>query len=766
LYPIRFSLVLDKIFLMQRPRLRNIRPNPKYLKIAAIVVAIIFIILFIAGYIAYTKREAVLQHEIAKAKAKAKLDYNLDLEIGSAHFVGLSTVDFTDVTIVPAQRDSLLSIKNFKVGIKLMPLLFGDVKLENVVMENGHLNLTDINHVKNFDFLFKRKKDTTENKKADLSEISYNLINQVLYKIPDHLDVNNFLITFSSDSTNFSMLTQTATIKDGRLTSTININNGAATWHFAGRMRPSDKDIDVKMYADGKKVELPYIEKRYHLKVSFDTISTRLSKVENSGGQTRIYGYWGVRNLVINQPRLSSADIVVPNASIDANVFVGENYVSVDSSSVITLKKITAHPYIKYTLNPVKIYEMKLNTGWVDGQDLFDSFPSGIFDSLDGMQVAGKLNYSLNIFLNAADADNVQFDSRLGKDDFRIIRYGKTDLTKLNSTFVYTPYEYGKPMPSRIIGPQNPDFTPLTDISPNLQYAVMTAEDPSFYSNHGFVEESIRKSLATDFKEKKFKRGGSTISMQLVKNAFLSREKTLARKIEEILIVWMIENNQVMTKDRMLEVYFNIIEWGNNIYGIGEASRYYFNKTPAELTIGESIYLASIVPHPKTGLYSFMPDGSLRPGLVGYFNLIGNLMAGHGKAQRDSSNYGFYTVRLKESLRKEAPADTTAAEKMIQQDQENNDDAVPAVAEPEKKPTFLQRIFGKKDTTPKKEEPVILDPKEKLKAEIKKLRDDEDQKELLIDTAGKTRKEIRQEKRRLRDEEKDQEKALKAAAQQ
>ncbi len=747
------------------PRLspNNIRFNPKYVRIAGIVVVSLIVVLLIAGYIVYTKREALLQHEIAKAKAKVKKDYNLDLEIGSARFTGLSTIAFTDITIVPAQRDSLLSIKKFEVNVKLFPLLFGNVKLAEVVMQNGHLNLTDINHIENFDFLFKRKKDTTEKTKVDLSQLSNNLINELLYKIPDDLSVNNFLLSFTNDSSSFSMLTQTALIKNGVLTSTININNGAATWHVAGRMHPSDKDIYVKLYAEGKKVELPYIERKYHLKVNFDTISTRLSKVEHSSGETRIYGYWGVSNLVINHPGLSTGDIVVPNASVDANVFVGENYVSIDSSSVIRLKKITAHPYIKYTLNPIKIYELKLNTGWLDAQDLFDSFPSGMFESLDGIQVAGKLNYKLNVFLNAGHPDDVQFDSRLDKDDFRIIRYGKMDLSKLNSAFTYVPYEKNGPMPARVIGPKNPYFTPLEEISPNLQYAVMTAEDPSFYSNHGFVEESFRKSLATDFKQKKFKRGGSTISMQLVKNAFLNRDKTLVRKIEEILIVWMIENGQVMTKDRMLEVYFNIIEWGRNVYGIGEASRYYFNKTPSELTVGESIYLASIVPHPKTGLYSFMPDGTLRPGLVGYFNLIGNLMAGHGRAQRDSSNYGFYTVRLKESLRKEiAPVDTSVADSLMKQS--DNDDALPVVVVPEKKPSLLQRIFGKKDTTAKKEEPKVLDPKEKLKAEIEKLRDNEKTKELLIDTAGKTRKEIRQEKRKLRNDEKDQEKALKTAA--
>jgi hypothetical protein len=745
------------------------RLNPKYIRIAGIVVACFFVILLIGGYIAYTKREALLQKALSKAENKARSKYNLELKFGSAHFVGLSTVEFTDISVVPFQRDSLLSIKHFEVSVKILPLLFGNIKLAEVVLQDGHLNLTDINHVKNFDFLFKHKSDSTVHSKVDLSELSNNLVNEVLYKIPDNLNLNNFLVSFKNDTSGIKMLAQSAIIKDGQLMSTIKLDDGEATWHFAGRMHPSDKDIDIKLYADSKKVEIPFIEKRFHLKVNFDTITTRLSKVEHSGGETRIYGSWGVNNLLINHPGLSTSDIVVPNASIDANVFVGENYVSIDSSSTIHIKKLIAHPYIKYTLNPVKIYELKVNTGWLNAQDIFDSLPQGMFDELAGMQVSGKLNYKLNIYLNTASPDNVQFDSRLDKDGFNIIKYGKTDLTKLNSPFVYTPYEKDKPMPSRTIGPGNPNYTPLNQISPDLRNAVMTAEDPSFYHNRGFVEEAIRKSLATDFKEKKFKRGGSTISMQLVKNAYLNRKKTLARKIEEILIVWMIENNQVMTKDRMLEVYLNIIEWGRNVYGIGEAAHYYFGVSPSELTIGQSIYLASIVPHPKTGLYSFLPDGTLRPGLTWYFNLIGNLMAGHGKAQRDSSDYGFYSVRLREGLRQQiAPVGNAVADSLLKQNDDNDATGVQPAAVPalqEKKTTFLQRIFGKKDTTAKKvDQPKPVDPKDKLKADIDKLRDDEKRKELLIDTAGKTRKEIRQEKRQLRSDEKDQEKALKAAA--
>ncbi|WP_214073604.1 biosynthetic peptidoglycan transglycosylase [Mucilaginibacter sp. dw_454] len=729
------------------------RLNPKYIRLAVIIAASLFVILLIGGYIAYTKRESILQHEIAKAKEKAKRQYHLDLEIGSAHFAGLTTVTCSDITIVPENRDSLLTIKHFDVSIKLLPLLFGNIKLANVDLLNGHLNLTDIKGVKNFDFLFKKKADSTQtHNKVDLSELSNNLIKQVLYKIPDNLLINNFLVSFKNDSTQLKLLTQTAKIDDGDLTSTIKLNDTVATWHFSGTMHPSDKHIDVKLYADNGKVEIPFIGKRFKAKVNFDNVTIKLNDVKHQDGETQIETYCSVHNLLINQPGLAANDIVVPDGSIEANFFVGSNYLSLDSSSVIHLKKLSAHPFIKYTLKPVKIYEFKVTTGWQNAQDLFDSFPNGMFESLAGIKVAGKLNYSANFYLNKNNPDSLQVDSRMDKDaGFKIISYGKTDLTKLNKPFVYTPYENDKPMPSHMIGPSNPDYTPLEDISPYLRNAVMTAEDPTFYKNHGFVEKAIRASVVTDIKEHKFKRGGSTISMQLVKNSFLTRKKTLSRKIEEIFIVWLIENNNIMTKDRMLEVYFNIIEWGPGIYGIAEAARYYFGETPAELTLGESIYLASIVPRPKAGLYAFLPDGSLRPGLENYFNSLGRMMMGKGFVQADSSSYGFYTVRLKESQRRHvAPVDSASANRILNAPVDDDiDAALPVIEEPqpEKKPNFFQRLFGKKDTTQQKTDQM--------------LKDEEDQRINAIDPTGKTNKQIRQEKRAIKDDIKAKRQALK-----
>lgn len=663
---------------------------PRYIKIAAIVFSVFLLVILIAGSIAYAKREALLNRVIKKAISKAKNEYNLDVKIEKSSFSGLSSVNFENVSVVPENRDSLAYFPEMRVGVKLLPLIFGDVKLSEIRLKDGWLNLIKKDTVSNYDFLFRKKsrQDSTKKGELDLAKLAHNLLNQVLYKIPDDMDVRNFTLKFQDDTNSISFLTREAIIDGGDVESTILVDGNQSTWHVDGTVDPDDQQLDLILYAEGKKVELPYLEKRFGLVLNFDTVHTVLRKAERNGDEFEMNGTWAVKNLLINHIRIASNDIVVPDASLDADVVFGKNFVAIDSTSTIHLEKIKANPFIKYTHRPSRSYELKLRTEEMNAQDMLDAFPVGLFESLDGMQVAGKLQYNLNFFLDEKNPDGVVFHSRLKNNGFKVLKWGKTNLQKINSTFVYTPYEYGKPMRDIVIGPSNPNFVPLNQISPYLRNAVLTAEDPSFFSHKGFVEESIRKSIATNFKEKAFKRGGSTISMQLVKNVFLNRQKTLARKVEEILIVWIMENGRLSTKSTMFETYLNLIEWGRNVYGIGEAAQHYFGKHASQLSLGESIFLASIVPRPKSGLYRFQGDGSLRTSLRGYFKLIGGLMARRGMTERDSSAYGFYSVRLREGLRSGIPViDSLTADSLIIQD------------DPEEDLGILNQIFGGKRRT-------------------------------------------------------------------
>ena len=132
----------------------------------------------------------------------------------------------------------------------------------------------------------------------------------------------------------------------------------------------------------------------------------------------------------------------------------------------------------------------------------------------------------------------------------------------------------------------------------------------------------MREALIYDLQVKRFARGGSTITMQLVKNVFLNRNKNFARKLEESMIVWLIETSRLTSKSRMYEVYLNIAEWGPRVYGIQEASAFYFNKRPSQLNTEESIFLASIIPKPKRFRSSFTENGELKDNMEGYYKLI------------------------------------------------------------------------------------------------------------------------------------------------
>ena len=134
-------------------------------------------------------------------------------------------------------------------------------------------------------------------------------------------------------------------------------------------------------------------------------------------------------------------------------------------------------------------------------------------------------------------------------------------------------------------------------ISINIKQAVIAAEDAKFIDHEGFDWEGIEKAYEKNKRRKKIVAGGSTISQQLAKNLFLSNQRTPWRKVEETIITLMLET--ILSKQRILEIYLNVIEWGNNVYGIEAASQRYFSSHAKDLNSFQSAKLASMIPNPK-----------------------------------------------------------------------------------------------------------------------------------------------------------------------
>jgi membrane peptidoglycan carboxypeptidase len=129
-----------------------------------------------------------------------------------------------------------------------------------------------------------------------------------------------------------------------------------------------------------------------------------------------------------------------------------------------------------------------------------------------------------------------------------------------------------------------------------MEIAVLTTEDGHFHRHHGFDEEAIHNSIRENIRAGRFVRGASTISMQLARNAYLGRERTLSRKLQEAILTLYLE--QELTKREIMELYLNVIEFGPLLYGVGPAARHYFHASPSQLSLGQALYLASILPSP------------------------------------------------------------------------------------------------------------------------------------------------------------------------
>jgi len=163
----------------------------------------------------------------------------------------------------------------------------------------------------------------------------------------------------------------------------------------------------------------------------------------------------------------------------------------------------------------------------------------------------------------------------------------------------------------------------LSQISPYAVKAVIIAEDDKFWKHEGFDFEAMQKALEKDIQKGKFKVGGSTISQQLAKNLYLSPSKNPVRKIKEAILTWRIENH--LSKKRIIEIYLNVAEWGDGVFGIEMAARTHYGKSAAALNAQEAAKLAAVLPNPR----KFNPTGTSRY-VTGHAERIYQIMVRRG----------------------------------------------------------------------------------------------------------------------------------------
>jgi len=598
--------------------------------------------------LAFVFRSPLAGYYLQKKIRKFNKTHHAELVVDKLHLRGIASVEICGITLKPEGGDTLLKLDTVYASLDILKLLTGRLVTEELDLRNLRITMERRDTATNYMFLLGEqskvsKPDSADSLKtippatsiqpADFSLTADRMGRFLFDRIPHSLRISGFDLSNHADGHRVHFHLDQFNIRDHFFHTTVLAEEDSTrtAWVVTGKLDNPNRDLAFRLYAaKGGPISIPYIDFRWQARVKFDTLSFSLAEQPAENGRTTIRGYAAIRGLTVDHEKIAAQPVTFDKLAINYNLLIGEDYAELDSSTTITFNRIDLHPYVKYRPYPTKQITLHISKPEFPARDLFASLPPALFTTLQGITVNGNLSWFLDFEVDLSQPDSLKFATDLVRHQFTVTSYGSSNLTRINDPFEYTAYEQGVPVSTFMVGPENPDFRPIDRISPYLRSAVLTSEDGSFYLHRGFLADAFRESIITNIKERRFARGGSTISMQLVKNVFLNRNKTIARKLEEALIVWLIENQGLSTKDRMFEVYLNIIEWGPRVYGANAAAHFYFNKDAARLTLAESIFLASIIPRPKWFMYTFDKERHLTESNAGFYRLVSEKMLNKG----------------------------------------------------------------------------------------------------------------------------------------
>lgn len=600
-----------------------------------------YMLYFIVGiiFLHFVTRGPLMRSVVSYKTHQIEKAYGIKIDYSGLRFFSIAGIKIDSVSISQNSlaTDTLFYAKNIVVMINAWKMLFLNPDLTELDADMVRFNFVKRDSVSNFDFLFKKGNRVVDSLEVDkpkvvtnYSKLAGRMFSLLFDILPSESTINRLSVNYIANKYSLEVQSEQIRLSDKKFNVLLESKENGASYNLVaqGTLDESKRYISAKVYSQGdsiqgkRKFTIPYLNYKWGAEIKFDTLSFKMNASQGIAEKLMLRGEAAASGITLFHNRISPRNVVLESGNMNYNIKIGKDCFELDSSSVVTINNFQASPYIKFQNLGKWRVTASINEKEFDSDQLFSSLPQGLFGNLEGIKTSGKLSYHFFIDLDFATLDSLKLESVLRPKNFRIRSFGATDFRYINNDFDYTAFENGEAVRIFTVGPSNPNFRTLDRISPLLKTAVLQSEDGGFFYHNGFLIESIKGALIQDIKEGRFRRGGSTISMQLVKNLFLSRHKTLARKFEEILIVWLIETSRLSSKERMFEIYMNIIEWGPMIYGANEASRFYFDKDAKDLTVNEAIFLASIIPSPKRSLNSFTQDFHLKEELAGYYRLL------------------------------------------------------------------------------------------------------------------------------------------------
>lgn len=313
-----------------------------------------------------------------------------------------------------------------------------------------------------------------------------------------------------------------------------------------------------------------------------------------------------LNNLILFSPLLCEDTVYFRNLNIargSGSVDFSDHHLTLDSLIIVIGDSDQINPGILNLTAQVqysKPYQLavSLTGSEVKVEDVINMIPPPMIPNLKGITGEGSFDFVLGFEFHQDYPESTELIVEGTFHQLRITSLGeKINIARLRNPFTTT-IKIGSELGQQlVVGPENPNFIYLDNLPQYVWGSVLICEDGGFWSHHGFSLFHLRRALRENLSAGHYVSGGSTITMQLARNLFLSGDRTLSRKLEEAVLTWQLERN--LTKKRILEIYLNIIEFGPGIRGIGEAARYYFAVSAYDLTPLQAAYLATIIPNPR-----------------------------------------------------------------------------------------------------------------------------------------------------------------------
>lgn len=634
-----------------------------FLRYAFYAIAILVVIFFLI-------RNSIVRVIFENKCRSIKNSYGLLINVDKVGFSGLRTIYVENLSVQPINRDTLFSINRAEIRLNFTDLIFLKVNPLEIWLKNPKIKLIGEKDSSNYSFMIgserKRLQVSDSLNEGEGSQINrqntiYRMVKAIFGLTTAKYHVKDFSFCYSDSAYSTLVTIPSFESNEKGFDTQIDVyENGNRSYiNLNGIADKNSSSLSLKAFMSGGRKPLPLLYHKFGIDFSFDTLDLRITAKTLSRSDIELNLNSSVKSLDLFSQRISDQNIKVQKGGLNLDVAIKSDYYLIDSTSTIDLNGLKARLFFKYSQNNDRDLTFKINTGTFQSQQLFDALPDGLFTNLKGIKTTGTIDFCVDFNVSLNKPDSIYLNPKLITKGFSVTQYGLRNFSALNDTFSHDVYDEGQFIKTIHLGNKNKGFRSIDQISPFIINAIVTAEDGGFFSNSGFDIDAFKYAISENIKQKRFARGGSTITMQLIKNLYLNKNKNLFRKTEEYLIVWLIGSQGIVSKERMLEIYLNIIEWGPNVYGINEASHYYFNKDPKTVTLDEAIYLASVIPRPKKFKYLFEKDGNLKSFMEGDFTFIANKMLQRGMITEEQFNSLIYNVKLA-GIAKDVLIDTTS----------------------------------------------------------------------------------------------------------